>query len=193
MASEPQFEVLKTAKIVDVQPSYHMKDDTRSSRANLQFLVRWVPAMKPLYCTLAILVTALFAFSQNTALSPSSPQVMQPEQLVKMIQSGGEKPVILYVGPHMFYTQAHIAGAEYIGPAGKPEGMEKLRARAKSLPHDNLIVVYCGCCPWDVCPNIHPAYDELKKMGFTKLRVLYLATSFGSNWADKGYPTAKGE
>ena len=30
-------------------------------------------------------------------------------------------------------------------------------------------------------------------MGFTKVRVLYLATSFGANWADKGYPVAKGE
>jgi hypothetical protein len=149
--------------------------------------------MKRAFVAFTVLIAAFAFAQQNSELSPSSPQVMQPEQLAKIIQSGGEKPVILYVGPHMFYTQAHIAGAEYIGPAGKAEGIEKLRARSKSLPHDSLIVVYCGCCPWDVCPNMRPAYNELKKMGFTKLRVLYLPTSFGSNWADKGYPIAKGE
>jgi hypothetical protein len=30
-------------------------------------------------------------------------------------------------------------------------------------------------------------------MGFTRLRVLYLANSFGTNWVDKGYSVAKGE
>ena len=99
--------------------------------------------------------------------------------------------MVLYVGPHLFYTQAHIPRAESLGPAGKPEGIAKLRSRAKSLSHDALVVIYCGCCPWDHCPNIRPAYNELEKMGFTKLRILYLATSFGANWANKGYPVAR--
>ena len=30
-------------------------------------------------------------------------------------------------------------------------------------------------------------------MGFTRLKVLYIANSFGSDWVEKGYPTAKGE
>jgi hypothetical protein len=119
---------------------------------------------------------------------------MQPEELVKTLQStSGKKPVVLYVGPHLFYVQAHIPSAEYIGPAGKPEGMDRLHARAKSLPHDAFVVIYCGCCPWDHCPNIRPAYQELQRMGFSNVRILYLATSLGANWADKGYPVAKGE
>jgi thiosulfate/3-mercaptopyruvate sulfurtransferase len=143
---------------------------------------------------LAVLLLALSAFAQNNELPPGSPQLIQPEDLAKIMQpASGQKPVVLYVGPHTFYAQSHIPGAEYIGPVAKPEGMDKLRSRAKSLAHDSLVVIYCGCCPWDHCPNIRPAYRELEKMGFTKLRVLYLATSFGNNWTDQGYPVAKGE
>ncbi len=147
----------------------------------------------------AIFMIALVALGQSAPkadndLPPGSPQLIQPEELVKTIQStSGPKPVVLYVGPHLFYAQAHIPGAEYMGPTAKPEGMDKLRVRAKSLPHDGLVVIYCGCCPWDHCPNIRPAYHELEKMGFTKLRVLYLANSFGTNWVDKGYSVAKGD
>lgn len=167
--------------------------------ANHKNALRWF-LMKSRHLLLAVtFLAALFALGQKAAtpdkeLQPGSPQLIQPEELVRAMQSaGGQKPVVLYVGPHTFYEQAHIAGAEYIGPAGKPEGMEKLRIRAKSLSHGSLVVIYCGCCPWSHCPNIRPAYRELEKMGFTQLRVLYLPTSFGTNWADKGFPVAKGE
>jgi len=130
--------------------------------------------------------------SPNDELAPGSPRLIQASELAQKMKSA-QKPVILYVGPKSFYAQSHISGAEYIGPAAKPEGLEKLRARAASLPKDAEVVIYCGCCPWDHCPNIHPAYAELKKAGFTKARVLYLATSFGVDWKDKGLPVATGE
>jgi thiosulfate/3-mercaptopyruvate sulfurtransferase len=127
-------------------------------------------------------------------LPPGSPQVIQPEELAQTLKaSDAQKPLILYVGPKAFYAQAHIPGAEFIGPVGKPEDMVKLRARAASLPRDGAVVIYCGCCPWDHCPNIRPAFAELKKVGFTKVRVLYLATSFGADWKDKGFPVASGD
>jgi rhodanese-related sulfurtransferase len=144
-------------------------------------------------------VAAAFAWTQSTAkpataddLPPGSAQLIQPAELAQAMKAA-QKPVVLYVGPQAFYLQAHIPGAENIGPVGKPEGMEKLRARAASLPKDGAVVIYCGCCPWDHCPNIRPAFAELKKMGFTKVRVLYLAKSFGADWAEKGLPVAKGE
>jgi rhodanese-related sulfurtransferase len=122
---------------------------------------------------------------------PAASQI-QPAELAQAMK-GAQKPVILYVGPKAFYAQAHIPGAEFIGPVGKPEGMEKLRARSASLPKDGAVVIYCGCCPWDHCPNIRPALAELKKAGFAKVRILYLATSFGADWKDKGLPVATGE
>jgi thiosulfate/3-mercaptopyruvate sulfurtransferase len=146
-----------------------------------------------------ILAAAVFVSGQKPApaaddLQLGGPNVIQPEQLVKMMQtSPGQKPVVLYVGPPIFYAQAHIRGAANVGPAASPKGLEKLRAHVAKLARNQLVVIYCGCCPWTHCPNIHPAYQELRKMGFSNVRALYLETSFGTNWADKGYPVEKGE
>ena len=143
----------------------------------------------------AVVAVVAFASAQGPAKDdvPAASRI-QPDELAKAMKaSGAQKPVILYVGPKAFYLHAHIPGAENIGPVGKPEGMEKLRARAASLPKDSAIVIYCGCCPWDHCPNIRPAFAELRKAGLTHVRVLYLATSLGADWVDKGFPAAKGE
>ena len=93
----------------------------------------------------------------------------------------------------MLYTQAHIPGSEYIGPASSESGLQQLRKRVMPQPRDKFIVIYCGCCPWSHCPNIKPADDALRAMGFTNVKVLYIADNFGANWVDKGYPTAKGD
>jgi rhodanese-related sulfurtransferase len=121
-----------------------------------------------------------------------SAQVIHADELASALK-GAQKRIVLYVGPKLIYTQAHIPGAENVGPVGTPEGMEKLRARAASLPKDGAVVIYCGCCPWNHCPNIRPAYAALKKAGFTKVRVLYLENSLETNWKDKGFPVANGE
>jgi thiosulfate/3-mercaptopyruvate sulfurtransferase len=123
-------------------------------------------------------------------LPPGSAELIQPEDLVKALQSD-KKPTILFVGPRFLYSQAHIPGAEFIGSAADAEFMDKLRKRAAPLPRNSLIVLYCGCCPWEHCPNIRPAHKELQKMGFTRLKSLYLANSFGTNWVEKGYPVEK--
>jgi thiosulfate/3-mercaptopyruvate sulfurtransferase len=153
----------------------------------------------PRVLILTALASVMFASGPKPAsppaddpLSPSSPNLIQPNELAQAVKAA-QKPVVLYVGPEAFYLQAHIPGAENIGAVAKPEGMEKLRARAASLPKDGSVVIYCGCCPWDHCPNIRPAFAELKKLGFSKVRLLYLAKSFGADWADKGLPVAKGE
>jgi thiosulfate/3-mercaptopyruvate sulfurtransferase len=148
-----------------------------------------------LLSSVMLLAALAFASAQTPAQAaddiPAASQI-QPAELVQEMK-GAQKPVVLYVGPQAFYAQGHIPGAEFIGPAGKPEGMEKLRARSAQLPKDGAVVIYCGCCPWDHCPNIRPAFAELKKAGFTKVRVLYLATSFGADWKDKGLAVATGE
>ncbi len=38
-----------------------------------------------------------------------------------------------------------------------------------------------------------PAEDALQTLGFTNLKVLYIANNFGADWVDKGYPVAKGD
>jgi rhodanese-related sulfurtransferase len=119
-----------------------------------------------------------------------SKQMLSPEQLNQMLKA--QKPLVLQVGPRSMYQQAHIPGAEYIGATSTPEGVDSLRARIKSLPKDALIVMYCGCCPWDRCPNMHPAYKALRDLGYSNARVLYIANNFGADWVNQGYPTEKG-
>ena len=139
------------------------------------------------------LAAATSAVAQSE-LPPGSPQLINPEELLKLLQApAGEKPLILNVGPSLLYMQAHIPGAEYVGAASTPQGMQSLRARVKSLPKNTFVVLYCGCCPWNHCPNVRPAFGELHKLGFTHVKVLYIADNFGADWVDKGYPTIKGQ
>ena len=124
------------------------------------------------------------------ATIPSS-ILLQPNELVELLRMP-EKPLILQVGSHVLYAEAHIPGSEYVEAAGTNTGIQALRERVSGVKKDQFIVLYCGCCPWDRCPNIRPAYEQLHALGFTHVRALYLADNFGTDWVDKGYPTAKG-
>jgi thiosulfate/3-mercaptopyruvate sulfurtransferase len=141
-----------------------------------------------LWVSYASLVSALQASS-----IPSS-RLISAEELVKILQSPkGEKPLLIQVGSHVLYSQAHIPRSEYIGPASSESGLQQLRRRVESLPRSKFIVIYCGCCPWSHCPNVKPADDTLHAMGFTNVKVLYIANNFGADWVDKGYPVARGD
>ena len=119
---------------------------------------------------------------------------ISPQALVRIIQSNQRaKLLVLNVAPRVLYAQAHIPGAEYIGPTNDPRGIERLRARVKSVPKSKQIILYCGCCPWDHCPNIHPAFAELHKLGFRNVKVLMIANNFGTDWVDKDYPVERGQ
>ena len=141
-----------------------------------------------------ILAATLLSLSAWAADGPDATHQITPEDLAKQMQTAQSKaPLILNVGPHTLYDQAHIRGAEYIGAAADEEGRAKLRERVKSLPKNTDIVLYCGCCPWDHCPNIRPAFSELQRMGFTHVKTMFVAHDIGIDWVDKGYPTEKGK
>lgn len=144
-------------------------------------------------CLLALLCALCRStFAQEVDI-PSA-QLVQPAELVKMLDaSGSDKPLILQVGSRVLYTQAHVPGSEYVGAAGEASGLKALRDRVKDLDHDRFIVIYCGCCPWKDCPNIRAAYRELSSLGFTRVKALYLASNFGTDWVSKGFPVAKGQ
>ena len=139
-------------------------------------------------------LVCLIATQSIAQWSPIAPgRLINPEDLVKLMQSSKEKPLMLEVGSHMLFLQAHIPGSEYAGPAANEAGLQQLRKRVGSLPRNKFIILYCGCCPWNHCPNVKPADDALHTMGFTNVKVLYVADNFGTNWVDKGYPIAKGD
>jgi len=113
--------------------------------------------------------------------------LVQPQELAGTLAKGS-KPAIFQVGPNVLYRSKHIPGAAYAGPGSKAEGIELLRTAVKDMPRDREIVIYCGCCPWDRCPNVKPAFEALKQMGFTKVKALYLYQNFKTDWIDKAYP-----
>jgi thiosulfate/3-mercaptopyruvate sulfurtransferase len=141
--------------------------------------------------SLVLVISTALAF-QASQIATS--HLINPDDLLKILQSPkSDKPLLIHVGSHVLYTQAHIPGSEYIGPASDSSALQRLRARVEPLPRNKFIVVYCGCCPWTHCPNMKPADDALRAMGFTNVKSLYLANNFGTDWVDKGYPVAKGD
>ena len=121
-------------------------------------------------------------------------QLMQAAELVKLLKaSAADRPVVFQVGSFVMFQQAHIPNSGFAGPTSQPNGLILLKKLAAPLKKDQLIVIYCGCCPWGRCPNIGPAYKQLRDLGFTNVKALYLANNFGDDWVSKGYPVERGE
>jgi hypothetical protein len=128
--------------------------------------------------------------------NPSDPwtaaQTVTPSALAAELKQA-HPPAVVYVGVHTLYLGAHVPGATFHGPGSTAKGIAELKSYAEKLPRDSELVLYCGCCPLERCPNIRPAFSALKEMGFTHLRVLILPTSFAADWVEKGYPVEKGQ
>ncbi len=120
----------------------------------------------------------------------SKAELMEPAALAASMHSGA-RPMIISVAFPVLYRSKHIAGALDAGAASKPEGIEALKKLVADKPKDAEIVIYCGCCPMDKCPNVRPAFAALREMGFRKVRVLSLPTNAATDWYAKGYPSEK--
>jgi hypothetical protein len=124
------------------------------------------------------------------AASISDSQISSEQLAAAMRQS---KPLVIHTGFAVLYRSAHIAGSDYAGPGSKSEGIEALKALVAKEPRDREIVIYCGCCPWEKCPNIRPAFAALHELGFTHVSALYVPENLAKDWIDKGFPTEKRE
>jgi 3-mercaptopyruvate sulfurtransferase SseA len=120
-------------------------------------------------------------------------QTIAPADLAKELHAERDPALtIIYVGVRTLYSGAHIPGATFHGPGSTEQGIADLKKFLSTLPKNSNIVVYCGCCPLDRCPNLRPAFSALREMGFAHLRVLILPTSFAADWVEKGLPIEKG-
>lgn len=138
---------------------------------------------------LGLLSLALFA----QAPDPWQPaDLLPPSELAARLTASAPKPKILYVGFPILYKSARVPGAVLAGPASKPEGLEQLKQIAAKLPRDQELIIYCGCCPWDHCPNVRPAFRALHEMGFTHLKLMTIPTNMATDWIGKDYPVERG-
>jgi hypothetical protein len=139
--------------------------------------------------------------AQAQALAPLSATTIPEDQLIQpdhlnmllagQIEALKAQPFVIQVGSQVFFKQARIAGSVYAGPGSQAAGLALLEKTVAPLPKNKLIVLYCGCCPWGRCPNVGPAYKHLKDLGYTNVKVLYIANNFGDDWVNKGYFTEK--
>src|SRR5262245_19592629 len=140
--------------------------------------------MKPFLLTLVI----ASAVALGADIPPA--QQIQPKDVAAKIASDS-KPAIFQVGPNVLYRSNHIPASIFAGPGNKQEGIDLLKAAVAKMPKDQEIILYCGCCPWDRCPNINPAIQALRAMGYTKVKAMYVAQNFKVDWVDHGYPIEK--
>ncbi len=142
------------------------------------------------YAIILVLVFTTIGFIKyqgKEGLSPepwTEKQLMAPADLASVISNtNAKKPIIFSVGPG-----AMIRGSKDMGPVHEKENLDKFKQALILLPKDADIVVYCGCCPFEHCPNIRPAFSLLNEMKFTQARLLNLEHNIKTDWVAKGYP-----
>lgn len=138
-----------------------------------------------LLLTTFLMIVSHTSSAQETTNEPwKKDQLMAPANLASVINNNdAKKPVIFSIGP-----SAIIKGSIDIGMVKEKDNMDKLKEQLSKLPKDADIVIYCGCCPFDHCPNIRPAFELLNKMKFTNGKLLNLEHNVKMDWINQGYP-----
>jgi hypothetical protein len=147
--------------------------------------------MKKFYLSIFVLIAATalsLGFGYSTFTGGDYPwrqdQLIAPKDLAETIKNTKTvQPAILNVG----YME-NVKGAIKAGPAASPDGLLQFKTAAFAIPKDQEIVIYCGCCAFDHCPNIKPAFQVLDDAGYKNIKVLEIKNSLKDEWEKKGYP-----
>lgn len=142
-------------------------------------------AVKIIKLLVLILITSQYAWAQKPE-NWTSKELMEPSELAQVIQSATDLPLIISVGPG-----ATIPHSIETGMVKDTENLDKFKKELSAVPKETKIVVYCGCCPYEHCPNARPAIAVLKDMKFTNYRLLNLPHNIKADWIDKGFPVSK--
>ena len=136
-----------------------------------------------------IILAAAVLFTLNlhaqTPTNWTEKQLIEPSELASIITSNPDSVIIISVGP--FNT---IPGGIHTGMAGDKEGIEKFKTQLSTIDKNSKIVIYCGCCPFEHCPNVRPAVALLKSLEFTNYHLLDLPHNLKTDWITKGYPVS---
>jgi len=129
----------------------------------------------------------LLAASSLAAEPWTAQELLPPAQLAARLAKS-EKPLMIYVGPAYLWRVKHIPASINAGMSSREEGLAALKKILAGKAKDTEVIIYCGCCPMNVCPNIRPAIQAIKADGFTRVRLLDLPTRLDDDWVKKGYP-----
>jgi hypothetical protein len=140
---------------------------------------------------LFVITASAFAFNMLTQPSSAEPwtaqQLLNPADLAKTLNNAkAPQPIIYSIG-----MQAIIKNSIEIGPAMMKDNLNNLKAKLEKLPKNSNIVIYCGCCPFERCPNVRPPMELLKAMQFTNYKLLNLPQNIKVDWIDHGYPLSE--
>ena len=134
---------------------------------------------------LVLIAFMVNAFGRKQQTEPwAAGQLLDPSVLAKAI--GNDHAIqskIFCVGPG-----ALIPNSIDTGPAKDKQNLDKLRIELSKLPRDANVIIYCGCCPFERCPNVRPAFSLLNEMKFTRAKLLNIPHNLKTDWIDKGYP-----
>lgn len=135
------------------------------------------------------LIIIVLIFCLNASLSISQPfsykqsELMQTKELSDIIKAGKGKQVhILNIG-----VERRIKNSIEIGIVSSPSKFKILQSTLSKYNKSDLIVIYCGCCKLENCPNVAQAAEKIKGMGFKNLKILNMVDGINEDWIDKGY------
>ncbi|MGN6163656.1 MAG: rhodanese-like domain-containing protein [Flavisolibacter sp.] len=136
-------------------------------------------------CLFLLTSISLQSFSQAPE-NWTKDQLIQPAQLAQKLKDNDTSLVIISVGPGALIPHSVTAG-----PAQEKENILQLKNELQKRNRDAEIVIYCGCCPFEHCPNVRPAIGLLQEMKFTNYKLLNLPHNIKADWLDKDYPRVK--
>src|SRR4051812_17936731 len=117
----------------------------------------------------ATVFVLLFIYQRLPAQTPinwTPNQLIEPSVLSAIIKEKKQIPVIFSIGPGDV-----IPYSKNFGMINEAENMKKFKNELANIPRDTQLVIYCGCCPYEHCPNVRPGIQLLKDMKFTNYKL----------------------
>ena len=140
--------------------------------------------LKYYFLSFFILVCCTNSSAQNP-VNWTAEQLTEPSALAETLKNNKDVPVIFCIGPG-----AVIPNSINIGMVNDENNFQKFKEEITRLPKSTNILIYCGCCPFEHCPNVRPAVALLKSLEFTNYHLLDLPHNLKTDWIAKGYPVS---
>ena len=137
------------------------------------------------YLALIICFVSFYGLNAQSFTDPWTPQQLVNTKVLsdKINQNKMNQTVVINIGP-----DAVIKKSFNLGPVQNKGNQVKLQNYLEKVSKDKEIVLYCGCCPFEKCPNIRPAFKSLIALGYKNTKLLNIPKNIKVDWIDKGYP-----